>query len=56
MHNISGKWLYWGHCEIVKQTIKENITTGKFRIIKIYTPEHQRAMSTIETSKGNEFF
>src|SRR3989344_3291519 len=53
VHNINEKWLYWGHCEIVEQTIKGDITTGKFRIIKIYTPEHQRAMSTIETSKGN---
>src|SRR3989344_9539781 len=48
VHNINGKWLYWGHCEIVEQTIHENATTGRFRIIKIYAPEHQRAMSTIE--------
>src|SRR3989338_8085392 len=58
VHKIDGKWLYWGHALILEQTIHAEIktTTGKFKIIKIYTPEHQRAMSTHEVSPGNEFF
>lgn len=32
VHNINGKWLYWGHCEIIEQTIhaKKKTTSGKF--------------------------
>ena len=58
VHNIGGKWLYWGHVQIIEQTIRarENETVGKFIIIKIYSPEHQRAMSTHEVDAGKEFF
>ncbi len=58
VHNIDGKWLYWGHALIMEQTIhaETKTTSGKFKIIKIYTPEHQRAMSTYEVGPGKEFF
>jgi hypothetical protein len=58
VHNINGKWLYWGHCLIVEQTIHADTktTSGKFVITKIYTPEHQRAMSKYEVEKGKEYF
>lgn len=58
VHNINGKWLYWGHCHVIEQTIhaETKTTSGKFRIIKIYTPEQQRYMSTHECRKGTEFF
>lgn len=58
VQNVGGKWLYWGHALIVEQTIHADTqtTSGKFTIEKIYTPEHQRAMSTQEVSKGKEFF
>ena len=58
VHNIDGKWLYWGHCEIIEQTIdaQKKTTSGKFRIIKIYSPEHQKNMSIHEVSLGKEFF
>ena len=58
VHNIKGKWLYWGHCHIIEQTIHADTktTSGKFVITKIYTPEHQKAMSTIEVDPGKEFF
>ncbi|MCD4762016.1 hypothetical protein K8R32_03600 [bacterium] len=56
-HNIDGKWLYWGHCVVVEQTINalKKTTSGKFKITKIYTPEHQKNMSTYEVSAGKEF-
>jgi hypothetical protein len=41
VQNIDGKWLYWGlvHIlEVVHDNIKQ-ITSGKFKIIYIYTPE-----------------
>jgi hypothetical protein len=58
VHNIDGKWLYWGHANIIEQTIdaKRKITLGRFIITKIYTPEHQRNMSKYEVDKGKEFF
>lgn len=57
VHNIDGRWLYWGHCEIIEQTInaRAKTTSGKFVITKIYSPEHQRAMSQIEVNPGKEF-
>lgn len=38
VHNIKGKWLYWGKIQVIEQTIKskdENskTTSGKYRII-----------------------
>jgi hypothetical protein len=58
VHNLDGKWLYWGHCNIIEQTIHADTktTSGKFIITKIYTPEHQKAMSTYEVDAGKEFF
>lgn len=58
VHNIEDKWLYWGHCHIIEQTIHADTktTSGKFIITKLYTPEHQCSMSTHEASAGNEFF
>jgi hypothetical protein len=57
VHNIDGKWLYWGHVQILEQTIhaESKTTSGKFRIIKIYTPEHQRSMSKYEVDVGKEY-
>lgn len=57
VHNIDGRWLYWGHCKIIEQTIDaiKKTTSGKFKITQIYSPEHQRNMSTYEVNPGNEF-
>ncbi|MBI5466293.1 MAG: hypothetical protein HY974_03320 [Candidatus Kerfeldbacteria bacterium] len=58
VHNINGKWLYWGHAQITEQTIHAdtNTTSGKFVITKIYTPKHQRSMSTNEVDSGKGYF
>lgn len=58
VHNIGGKWLYWGHANIVEQTIhaESKATTGKFTITKIYSPAHQRSMSENEVGAGKEYF
>ncbi|USN53437.1 MAG: hypothetical protein H6760_04760 [Candidatus Nomurabacteria bacterium] len=57
VHNIDGKWLYWGHAMILEETLhaETKTTSGKFIITKIYSPEHQRTMSTIEVSEGKEY-
>lgn len=58
VHNIDGKWLYWGHCNIIEQTIhaESKTTSGKFIITKIYSPEYQEQICQNETSPGKEFF
>lgn len=58
VHNINGKWLYWGHCHVIEQTIHatSKTTSGKFIITKLYSPGQQRLMSTHEVDDGKEFF
>lgn len=58
VHNIKGKWLYWGHALILEQTIHSDTktTTGKFRIEKIYDPEYQKKITKNETDKGKCYF
>ena len=58
VQNIDGKWLYWGlvhllevHHDNVKQT-----TSGKFKIIYIYTPEEMKhAHKLIDRNKDTDF-
>ena len=58
VHNINGKWLYWGHAHIIEQTIhsETKTTSGKFKIVKIYDPEYQKIITKNETDKGKEYF
>jgi len=40
-HNVNGQWRYWGLIHIIEIT-HDNLnktTSGKFKIIQIYTPE-----------------
>ncbi len=41
VQNIDGKWLYWGlvHVIEVKHDTLNQITSGKFKIIYIYSPQ-----------------
>jgi hypothetical protein len=58
VQNIGGKWLYWGlvhilevHHDNIKQT-----TSGKFKIIYIYTPEEMKyAHKLIDRNKETDF-
>ena len=58
VQNIDGKWLYWGlvHViEVVHDNIKQT-TSGKFRIIYIYTPEEMKhAHRLIDRTKDTDF-
>ena len=58
VHNINGKWLYWGHVHIVEQTIHTDTktTSGKFKIVKIYDPQYQKMISKNEVDEGKEYF
>lgn len=58
VQNINGKWLYWGLAHIL-ETRHDNIkqtTSGKFKIIYIYTPEEMRyAYNLIDRRDGMDF-
>ena len=52
----NGKWLYWGNAQILEQTIREKMTTGVYRITKIYQPDFQRQITIEESPKGKSYF
>lgn len=58
VQNIDGKWLYWGlvHViEVVHDNIKQT-TSGKFKIVYIYTPEEMKhAHKLIDRNKDTDF-
>jgi|SRR3989338_8265380 len=61
VHNVKGKWLYWGKIVILEQTIKQGskgnqTTSGKYRIIKIYDPNYQKQITRNESPKGASYF
>lgn len=45
VENINGKWLYWGLVHIIEITLdyEKKMTSGKFKIIYINTPEEMKA-------------
>lgn len=58
-HNIKGKWLYWGLVEIIELNLDlvKKTTSGKFRIIKIFTPEEMKqAENILHTLKESKYF
>ncbi len=60
VHNIDGKWLYWGKIVMLEQTIsgesKNQMTSGKYRIIEIYELEYQKQITKHESPKGLSYF
>jgi hypothetical protein len=61
VHNINGKWLYWGKILMLEQTISSGnkdaqTTSGKYKIIEIYDPEYQEQITRHETSEGKSYF
>jgi len=49
VENRDGKWIYWGLVHIIEETIdlEKQMTSGKFKIIKIYTPDEMKAAFTL---------
>jgi len=61
VHNIGGKWLWWGHIEIISQTItrmsdKTLETSGEYEVIKVYDPVYQRLCTQNESPPGLSYF
>ncbi len=59
VQNINGQWLYWGLVQIIEVT-HDNInqtTSGKFKIIYLYTPaEMKSAHQLVDRNKKTDFF
>src|SRR5260221_6784135 len=49
VQNINGKWLYWGLVHMVEVTHHHdtNTTSGKFKIMYLYSPEEMKAVARL---------
>ncbi len=59
VENKNGKWLYWGLVNILElhHDYGNNITSGKFKITYIYTPEEmKKAQELIDRRSSVDFF
>lgn len=59
VENKDGKWIYWGLCHIVEITYdyKNKVTSGKFEIIYINTPEEmKKAHELIDRNPKTNYF
>ena len=68
VHNIDGKWLYWGKVLIQWQRIDKKFgddgnwteddweTSGTYVIVDIYEPAYQEAFTRRESPKGQSYF
>ncbi len=61
VHNIDGRWLYWGKVIILEQTIKGDspdtqTTSGQYKIIEIYDPVYQEQITRHECPEGKSYF
>lgn len=59
VENRNGKWIYWGLIHITETTFDgvNKTTSGKFKIIYIYSPEEmKKAHSIIDRNPETQFF
>lgn len=68
VHNIDGKWLFWGHVLIQSQTIekaldaqgnwdgKNWVTSGTYTISAVYDPVYQKTFTLNEAPADRNFF
>lgn len=68
VHNINGKWLFWGRVFIQSETIYKNVdakgnwkegdwlTSGTYKIIDIYDPKYQKEFTLHEAPPDRNYF
>jgi len=59
VENREGKWIYWGQVHILEVTCDyvNKTTSGKFKIIRINTPEDMKtAFAVIDSRPGMNYF
>ena len=57
VHNINGRWLYWGKIIIIEQTItgdraENKKTSGKYKLLEVYDPDYQELVTKHEAPPG----
>ena len=68
VHNIGGKWLFWGHVLIQTVTVEKALagngswngkdwkTSGSFVVSKVYDPDYQKFFTEREAPEDRNFF
>lgn len=67
VHNIDGKWLFWGRILIQSQAIDkvfdsdgkwtgEWVTSGTYNVMDLYDPEYQEAFTRREAPADRNYF
>lgn len=68
VHNINGKWLFWGRVFIQSETIYKKLdasgnwkagdwlTSGTYKIIDVYNPDYQKKFTLHEAPPDRNFF
>jgi hypothetical protein len=68
VHNIKGKWLFWGRVFIQSLTIYKNVdakgnwkegdwlTSGTYKIIDVYDPDYQKTFTLHEAPPDRNYF
>lgn len=61
--NREGKWIYWGHCNVLEEThdLVNKTTSGKFTLRHLFSPEEIRIAHDLidrnpETKPDNSIF
>lgn len=68
VHNIDGKWLFWGHVLIQSLSItkkialdgswngKDWVTAGTYRVVDVYEPAYQKTFTLREAPFDRNYF
>lgn len=58
VHEHEGKWIQWGHCLVLEQTIYQmgERTKGIFQITHIHDYEFMKQVTTIDVPAGKSYF
>ena len=49
VENKNGEWIYWGLIMIteIKHNYEKKVTSGKFKVVQIYTPKEMKEMKKL---------
>lgn len=58
VHNIDGRWLYWGTIKILSIThdCQKQSTSGFFEVKEIYSPQQMKQAYDLIDADGNKSF
>jgi len=68
VHNINGKWLFWGRVLIQSQKVEKQLntdgtwnvgswkTSGTYTILNVYDPEYQKTFTLNEAPDDRNYY